>query len=46
VDVPVNIPLEKTDLHVPFTGLQDVIRPLYCLVRPDALNLSGAPVCP
>jgi hypothetical protein len=46
VDVPVNIPLEKTDLHVPFTGLQDVIRPLYCLVKSDALNLSGAPVCP
>ena len=46
VDVPVNIPLAETDLHVPFTGLQDVVRPLYCLVEPNALNLSGAPVCP
>jgi hypothetical protein len=46
VDVPVNIPLAQTDLHVPFSGLQDVIRPLYCLVEPGALNLSGAPVCP
>jgi hypothetical protein len=46
VDVPVNIPLVKTDLHEPFAGLQDVIRPLYCLVEPNALNLSGAPVCP
>jgi hypothetical protein len=46
VDVPVNIPLVQTDLHVPFAGLQDVIRPLYCLLEPNALNLSGAPVCP
>jgi hypothetical protein len=46
VEVPVNIPLAQTDLHVPFSGLQDVIRPLYCLVEPNALNLSGAPVCP
>lgn len=46
VDVPVNIPLVKTDLHEPFAGLQDVIRPLYCLISPNALNLSGAPVCP
>jgi hypothetical protein len=46
VDVPVNIPLVKTDLHVPFTGLQEVIRPLYCLVKSDASNLSGAPICP
>jgi hypothetical protein len=46
VDVPVNIPLVQTDLHVPFAGLQDVVRPLYCLVEPNALNLSGAPVCP
>ncbi|MCJ7432027.1 MAG: hypothetical protein MUO77_00925 [Anaerolineales bacterium] len=46
VDVPVNIPLAQTDLHVPFAGLQDVVKPLYCLVAPAALNLSGAPVCP
>jgi hypothetical protein len=46
VDVPVNIPLVKTDLHEPFAGLQEVVKPLYCLVAPGALNLSGAPVCP
>ena len=46
VDVPVNIPLVQTDLHEPFAGLQDVVRPLYCLLEPNALNLSGAPVCP
>jgi len=46
VDVPVNIPLAKTDLHEPFAGLQEVVKPLYCLVSPAALNLSGAPVCP
>jgi hypothetical protein len=46
VDVPVNIPLVQTDLHEPFAGLQDVVRPLYCLLEPNALNLLGAPVCP
>lgn len=44
--VPVDIPLENTQLHEPFAGLQEVVKPLYCLVEPNALNLSGAPVCP
>ena len=44
--VPVDIPLKNTQLHEPFAGLQDVVKPLYCLVKPDASNLSGAPVCP
>ena len=45
VDVPVNIPLSQTDLHEPFTGLQEVVKPFYCLVEPGALKLSGEPVC-
>ena len=37
--VPVNIPLKETALNEPFTGLQDVIRPLYCLVDKDAKSI-------
>ena len=36
--VPVDIALNQTDLHDPFVGLQDVLRPLYCLVEPHALK--------
>jgi hypothetical protein len=42
---PVDIPLSQTELHEPFVGLQDVLRPLYCLVEPNALTLDGLPVC-
>lgn len=45
LDVPVNIPLAQTELHEPFVGLQNVVKPLYCLVEPNALNLDRAPVC-
>jgi hypothetical protein len=45
LDVPVNIPLAQTQLHEPFTGLQQVVRPYYCLIEPNALNLDGLPVC-
>lgn len=45
MEVPVNIPLASTDLHEPFTGLQEVIRPLYCVVEPNALDLDGQLVC-
>lgn len=43
--VPVDIALNQTDLHDPFVGLQEVIRPLYCLVEPNASNLDGVLVC-
>lgn len=43
--VPVNIPLNQTQLHEPFVGLQEVIRPLYCLVEPNATGLDGLLVC-
>jgi hypothetical protein len=45
LDVPVNIPLEQTELHEPFVGLQQVVKPWYCLVEPNA-RLSGVQVCP
>jgi hypothetical protein len=47
LDVPVDIPLNTTELHQPFTGLQEVVRPYYCLIKPDATNLiDNSPVCP
>jgi hypothetical protein len=32
LNVPVEIPLNETELSKPFKGLQDVVRPWYCLV--------------
>jgi hypothetical protein len=47
LDVPVDIPLNTTELHEPFVGLQDVVRPYYCMIKPDALSLvDNSPVCP
>jgi hypothetical protein len=42
LDVPVNIPLRDTELHQPFVGLQEVVRPWYCLFLPksDALYMQ------
>lgn len=45
LDVPVNIPLAQTELHEPFVGLQEVLRPFYCLIEPNALSLDGLPIC-
>jgi hypothetical protein len=45
LNVPVNIPLNQTELHEPFTGLQDVVRPFYCMINSNAINLNGEPVC-
>lgn len=44
LDVPVNIPLNQTQLHEPFVGLQKVIEPWYCLVEPNA-TVNGLQVC-
>ena len=46
LNVPVDIALDETDLHEPFVGLQDVVRPLYCLVKSDATNSLGIALCP
>lgn len=45
MNVPVDIAVRDTDLHPAITGLEDTIRPLYCMVSPTAQSLSGAPVC-
>jgi hypothetical protein len=44
LDVPVNIPLNQTQLHEPFVGLQQVVGPWYCLVEPDAM-VNGVRAC-
>lgn len=43
--VPVDIPLQQTDLHPALVGLQDTIRPIYCMVTPLAQSVTGEPVC-
>lgn len=44
LDVPVDIPLRQTELHEPFVGLQEVVKPWYCLIQPDA-TVNGLQVC-
>jgi len=44
LDVPVNIPLDQTELHEPFVGLQQVVEPWYCLIEPNAM-VNGLQVC-
>jgi hypothetical protein len=44
LDVPVNIPLNQTELHDPFVGLQKVVEPWYCLVQPNA-TVNNVRVC-
>ncbi|MEP7137295.1 MAG: hypothetical protein ABI904_20395 [Chloroflexota bacterium] len=44
LDVPVNIPLNQTELHDPFVGLQKVVEPYYCLLQPKTV-VNGVNVC-
>jgi len=44
LDVPVNIALSQTQLHEPFVGLQQVVKPWYCLVERSA-SVNGVQVC-
>lgn len=44
LDVPVNIPLNQTQLHEPFVGLQKVVEPWYCLSQPNA-TVENVRVC-
>jgi len=44
LDVPVDIPLDQTELHEPFVGLQKVVQPWYCLIQPGAM-VDGLQVC-
>jgi hypothetical protein len=45
LNVPVDIPIQATELHPAILGLQDTIKPLYCMVSPSARSLLGTPVC-
>ena len=45
LSVPVDIAMQDTDLHPAIVGLQDTLKPLYCMVSPTALSLSGTPIC-
>jgi len=45
LEVPVNIPMAETELHEPFVGLQEVVRPWYCIVEPNAFSLNGQAIC-
>lgn len=45
LEVPVNIPMAETELHEPFVGLQEVVRPWYCMVEPNAFSLYGQAIC-
>jgi hypothetical protein len=45
LDVPVDIPLNQTELHEPFVGLQKVVEPYYCFLEPN-LTVNGLNVCP
>lgn len=44
LDVPVDIPLNQTELHEPFVGLQKVVEPWYCMVERNA-TVNGMQVC-
>jgi len=44
LDVPVDIPLDQTELHEPFTGLQQVVKPWYCLIQPSAM-MNNVQIC-
>ncbi len=44
LNVPVDIPLNETQLHEPFVGLQQVVKPWYCFVQPNAVE-GGQAVC-
>jgi hypothetical protein len=43
--VPVDINLALTDLGIPFTGLMDVLDPLYCMLDKAAVDAQGISIC-
>ena len=44
LNVPVDIPLNQTELHEPFTGLQQVVSPLFWLLKPEWTSCRDVPV--
>ncbi|GAB4483573.1 MAG: hypothetical protein OHK0031_07010 [Anaerolineales bacterium] len=45
LNVPVSIPLDQTELHTPFVGLQQVISPYYWLLQPQIKSAADIPAC-
>jgi hypothetical protein len=45
LNVNVDIPMAHTQLHEPFFGLQEAVKPFYCMLNAGALNLDNQPVC-
>jgi hypothetical protein len=45
LQVPISIPLNQTELHQPFTGLQTTILPLYCMLNQNAQYPEGTFIC-
>jgi hypothetical protein len=45
LNVPVDIPLEQTELHRPFVGLQQVVSPYYWLLQPQIDSVEQVPGC-
>jgi hypothetical protein len=43
LDVPVDIPLNQTELHQPFVGLQNVVKPWYCLMNSTQVVCEDVP---
>ena len=44
LDVPIDIPLNQTELHDPFVGLRMVVQPYYCFLQPKTI-VDGVNVC-
>ena len=45
LSVPVDIAVNQTDLHPAIAGLESTIKPLYCILDPNAISISNVPVC-
>jgi hypothetical protein len=45
LQVPVTIPLNQTELHEPFAGLQTTLQPLYCTFNKNAQYPEGTYLC-
>jgi hypothetical protein len=45
LNVNVDIPMAQTQLHEPFSGLQEAVKPVYCMLNASAVNLDKQPIC-
>jgi hypothetical protein len=45
LQIPVSIPLNQSELHDPFTGLQTTLRPLVCMFNKNAQYPEGTYIC-